>query len=481
MARTVADATVMMLKATNATAINLFIPQVDWESITREARFHGNVNQVSWNPLLKSEEERLQFEQIARTHLFTVGAESQCFVCDSVDRGYKNPEKVVELPGLGRFECDLIENSGRQGVIPDGNCEFITEVASDEGCECYNLPPGTIKPDNIVKVPDQIFKIDPQTGKSVAEPAGSAPYLPTWSSSVLETIQLPILYNQMADPFWKRAIDAMLLSNLPVISETFFRNGPYYTNYAAYPNETSVILQFPVVLEREIVGSISLEVRWSNFLSFVFPPLSDLVDIVVENTCGQNFTFTVDTEADSMILKGEGDLHDSTFDESHSYASTFEDYDLVVTGAGDLPREGVELNYCRYRFHIIATQEFKDEYVTDEPIIFAIVTSSVVVFTSFVFLLYDMMVTRRQRKVMESANRTNAIVSSLFPNNVRDRLLKLAKENQDGSVDHALRASKLRMQSFLNEGSKESALSSEPIADLFPSAVSSFNPFTIFD
>jgi hypothetical protein len=480
MARTVTDATVMMLKATNSTAINLFIPQEDWESITRESRFHGNVNQVSWNPLLKNEEERLQFEKLAQTHVPTVGSEPQCFICGSEDRGVKNPKAVVEIVGFGNFECGLIENSGRQGVIPENSCEQLTIVSIERGCECYDLPPGTIKPDNKVKIPEKIFKIDPQTGQSVAEPAGSAPYLPTWFSSVTETVQLPLLYNQMSDPSWKRAIDAMLLSNLPVISETFFRNGPYYTNYASYPNETSAILQFPVVLENEIVGSISFEVRWSAFLSFVFPPSSDLVDIVVENTCGQNFTFAVDTDDNIMILKGEGDLHDYTFDESHSYASSFEEYDQVVTGAGDIPSVGVELNYCRYRFHVFATQQFEDEYVTNEPMIFAIITSSVVVFTSLVFLLYDMMVTRRQRKVMESANRTNAIVTSLFPKTVRDRLMQQAKENQDGAMDQALRASKMRMQSFLNEGSKESALSSGPIADLFPSAVSSLNPVNVF-
>lgn len=461
----------MMLKAMNATALNLFIPQDDWESISREARFHGNVNLASWNPLLKSEEERLQFEEFAQTHVFTVGSEPQCFVCGSEDRGFKNPDQLVDIPGFGTFMCALIENSGRQGVIPDDNCQFITDVSLKGGCECYDLPPGTVTLDNKVEIPERIFSIDPETGESVDEPAENAPYLPTWTSSVLEIVQLPLLYNHMAEPSWKRAIDAMLESTLPVISETFYRTGPYYTNYAAYPNETSTILYFPVLLEKEVVGSISFEVRWSKFLSAVFPPLSDLVDIVIENTCGQNFTFTVDAEADIMVLKGEGDLHDPTFGQSHSYSSTFEEYDLVITGAAaELPPEGAELNYCRYRFHVFATQQFEDVYVTDEPIIFAIVTSSVVVFTSLVFLLYDMMVTRRQRKVMESANRTNAIVSSLFPKNVRDRLLQQAKDDEDGALD--LRVSKMRMQTFLVDGNKESAMSSEPIADLFPAAVS---------
>jgi hypothetical protein len=43
-------------------------------------------------------------------------------------------------------------------------------------------------------------------------------------------------------------------------------------------------------------------------------------------------------------------------------------------------------------------------------------------FTSLVFLLYDRLVERRQKKVMSTAVQSSAIVSSLFPSQVRDRL-----------------------------------------------------------
>ncbi|KAG7360901.1 hypothetical protein IV203_036000 [Nitzschia inconspicua] len=87
MARTISDATAMMLKTTNTTATDLFIPQEDWENISRESRFHGNVNMVSWNPLLKTDVERLSFEGFAQTQTFKVGAEPECFLCGSERRG----------------------------------------------------------------------------------------------------------------------------------------------------------------------------------------------------------------------------------------------------------------------------------------------------------------------------------------------------------------------------------------------------------
>jgi class 3 adenylate cyclase len=76
---------------------------------------------------------------------------------------------------------------------------------------------------------------------------------------------------------------------------------------------------------------------------------------------------------------------------------------------------------------------------------------------------------------MATALRTNAIVSSLFPSNVRDRILKDAEEqveremNTKSSFVHA----KHRLKSFLEDEPDDArkstdAFSTKPIADLFP-------------
>jgi hypothetical protein len=283
MARTISDATAMMLRTTNSTATDLSIPQEDWDNISRESRFHGNVNMVSWNPLLTSDFERLKFEGFAKTQTFKVGTEPECFVCGDERRGYSQPDRLVDIPGFGIFPCALLETSGRQGVIPEGNCEFITNVGLQQGCDCVDLDPSVEVLTNEVEIPKHLWKMDPTIGIPVEEPYGNPPYLPTWTTAVLEVVKLPVMHNQMSDPFSKRAVEAMLESTLPVISETFFREGPYYTDYAAYPNETSTIMHFPVFLNDDIVGTVSLEVRWSNFVSFTYPPLASFVDIVSQD------------------------------------------------------------------------------------------------------------------------------------------------------------------------------------------------------
>jgi hypothetical protein len=84
-------------------------------------------------------------------------------------------------------------------------------------------------------------------------------------------------------------------------------------------------------------------------------------------------------------------------------------------------------------------------------------------FTSAVFLLYDWMVEQRQRKVMASAVHTSAIVSSLFPSTVRDRLFKADEDNAAFQQSSGLESF------FFTHRS-----GSRPIADLYASATVMF-------
>jgi class 3 adenylate cyclase len=76
---------------------------------------------------------------------------------------------------------------------------------------------------------------------------------------------------------------------------------------------------------------------------------------------------------------------------------------------------------------------------------------------------------------MATALRTNAIVSSLFPSNVRDRILKDAEEQVEREMNNASKfvAAKHRLKSFLEDEPEDSrknadVFSTKPIADLFP-------------
>lgn len=170
----------------------------------------------------------------------------------------------------------------------------------------------------------------------------------------------------------------------------------------------------------------------------------------------------------------ESDSHDTNFDDMMQM-TTFSEYEEIVNFAAPRNKNQTELEYCRYRYIVYATEELKDEFTTSKPIVYALITAGIFLFTSIVFVFYDVMVNVRQAKVMASAKRTNAIVSTLFPQNVRDRLFA---ENSEGKKTGlgSLLPSKLKMQSFLDDEAQDSLLTSEPIADLFPHAVSKSLP-----
>ena len=78
---------------------------------------------------------------------------------------------------------------------------------------------------------------------------------------------------------------------------------------------------------------------------------------------------------------------------------------------------------------------------------------------ALVFLVYDILVQNRNEKIVATAARSNAIVSSMFPDAIRDRLLQ---QNEATSK-------RGHLKSYLLDGGIEDAsnLSSKPLADLF--------------
>jgi Adenylate and Guanylate cyclase catalytic domain len=110
----------------------------------------------------------------------------------------------------------------------------------------------------------------------------------------------------------------------------------------------------------------------------------------------------------------------------------------------------------------------KADFVSHRPIVYTIGAVAIFVLTSLVFLVYDCFVERRQHVVLTTARRSSAIVSSLFPSQVRDRLYPMYNDS-DGTVSG-------RLSSFLRD-TKGNARNSEgenlklagaPIAELYP-------------
>jgi hypothetical protein len=119
---------------------------------------------------------------------------------------------------------------------------------------------------------------------------------------------------------------------------------------------------------------------------------------------------------------------------------------------------------CPHFIRLYPSEIMESDYRTRDPVLFAVCAVLIFAFTSTVFLVYDRLVEKRQRTVMTTAVSTSAIVSSLFPSSVRQRLFEAGNGTSATERPH-------QGGDIISFGDK---LVSRPIADLYPSATVMF-------
>ncbi|CAB9524198.1 Receptor-type guanylate cyclase gcy [Seminavis robusta] len=216
----------------------------------------------------------------------------------------------------------------------------------------------------------------------------------------------------------------------------------------------------------KVVGMQLFFFRWRNMLVGLLPSDSQGIVVVVTNPCKYPFTFQLD--GNDVIYLGPGDLHDTQFDDNpllSQHVSLFDIMQSTKESEDGSAYTGVPLStsYCPQTIHIYPSQSMQDKYVTTDPLVFTLVALSIFLFTSTLFLVYDCIVARRQRIVMEQAIASGAIVSSLFPEKVKNQLYKEQKQEhkKEQSMMHFLQNRDDDDQDGVAPGS------SKPLADLF--------------
>lgn len=173
-----------------------------------------------------------------------------------------------------------------------------------------------------------------------------------------------------------------------------------------------------------------------------------------------------------MVFLGNGDAHDPKYD-AYGVGSTL--LELRQFAAQESTYRGIPLDedFCPFRVTIYPSDEMLAKFTSNNPIIFAVAGALIFTFTFAVFMMYDFWVERRQRLVVRTAQHSNAIVSSLFPSNVRDRAFGTAEENHEKDKAKPV-------PTFLNNGLAKLRKNGEPegpsveedaslpVADLFP-------------
>jgi class 3 adenylate cyclase len=218
--------------------------------------------------------------------------------------------------------------------------------------------------------------------------------------------------------------------------------------------------------KKELGAFVAATLRFQDHFTDVLQDSAVGIIVVLNNTCGQVHTYEINGPNATWL--GPEDLHDRRYDAVAVAAGLNVALDDILEGA-TVSDNGL---HCGYSIVVYPSVKFRSEYDNNQPLTFTLAVLVIFGFTSCVFCLFDCLVQRRQKTVMSSAVRTDAIVASLIPAQFRDQLLEEATLSKTDAFSAT--GVKGHLQDFMADGLNEDEdgrhMLSKPVADLFPEA-----------
>jgi Adenylate and Guanylate cyclase catalytic domain len=330
---------------------------------------------------------------------------------------------------------------------------------------------------------------------SMENDKGEGPYAPLWLTSPPPFNPLVINQNSLASTFSAEVLHPAFftpdilfsrIGDYSGASNSFLKEADHasfhkrLSNYTFSNDTESFALPHCVVVQpvwelpndasSRTAAFIVASIAWDHYLINLLPKGVRGITVVLKNDCNQSHTYSL--EGNTPYYVGEGDLHDPRYDKTEKVVPF---YDLRA------PEITTKLpGHCLYSFHVYATAELGAGHKKNIPTILTAVVAGAFFITAAAYFFYDWWcVRRRHEKVVGTAAQSDAIVSSLFPSTVRDRLY------DDYCTQNANRyRTKSRLRSFMKDVTSEFdpqsksdmadgdiiAYKTKPIADFFPDA-----------
>jgi hypothetical protein len=294
------------------------------------------------------------------------------------------------------------------------------------------------------------------------------PFSPLWQISPVPPDKSIVNYNLFEHDFVKKLAHHVDTRKNAALSHVVDMTELFGTSFGHLGETPESLLLQPIFEDfgedAKIVAHFAAVLEWDLYFKNILHTGADGIILVVKDTCNEEFSFEIN--GPEVTFLGDGDFHDNRYDHmvrTTRFAAFKNDGDEQL-----LEAEGA----CKFYLYIYPSDKMHGAYTTNAAALSTMAVVLIFFFTALVFVLYDRMVQLRQEKVMNTANRTNEIVASLFPENVRDQIF--AEEDAGDSKNNKLKAfsGKQGLKNFLEEeGHGEenvAAYDSKPIADLFP-------------
>jgi class 3 adenylate cyclase len=307
-------------------------------------------------------------------------------------------------------------------------------------------------------------------------------FAPLWQMGAAPSNATPVMVDLFSHPSFKRVMTEVMEINHTLLSEVVDLQFliRYSSDAAEDGHPRSYILQ-PVFRtfedEAEISGFVVAVLPWESYFADVLPEGAEGVLVEVTDTCGSGFTYLVEgREAEVLDSDDKRNTESSVNPRQESEFAEFARYN------GDADDNFIQ---CEFSFVVFPSKELQESCETKKPALYASISVLVFCVMVIVFAIYDGSVQKRQEKVIANAEHTNALVSSLFPKAVQQRMMgEATKQAEKEKIRRRAgfgTAPKSQLKSFLeDEDHTESPSAGElihktkPIADLFPNTTIMF-------
>ncbi|CAB9505993.1 Receptor-type guanylate cyclase gcy [Seminavis robusta] len=265
---------------------------------------------------------------------------------------------------------------------------------------------------------------------------GTGPYSPVWQVHPLpndyESIRL-VNFNMLSDPKMAKLLQAAqegkthIFSELGDDKELF---GIVQTGSDVYKEQRPQSLfveqvhDHLVVVggnESKVVGHVFATVPWDlYFENVILPDNTDTsVYCVIQNSCGPTaYTYQVDHTGVTYV--GKGDLHSGQHEHPNQQVELFH-YGATSDENGD-PWQ------CHLELAIYPTAEMQWSFDTGTPVYYFMIVAIVFVLIGVAVASHHRISEANKREMHLKSQRSKAIIASLFPDQIREKLFDLEGE-----------------------------------------------------
>lgn len=229
--------------------------------------------------------------------------------------------------------------------------------------------------------------------------------------------------------------------------------------------------------DAEVVGFLLGSLTWDNLFKGIDSPAPLLLEI--EGSCTTRFTYRINGDKKEFLGYGDG-IRDQTFDEYKRSGPLLTPLNSrpgypPVTHTHRSTDASHPESHCEYLMNAYPTEAFVSSFQATEAVYITVAALAIVILAAVVFVLYDCLVARRQERLERTATKTTAIVSSLFPKEVRERMMNDIESGGAKSKESTVRTAKTDLMSLRPKGLEDGELiRGAPIADFFQEATVMF-------